>query len=226
VGDLLLLCVGYGGGTPVLGASGITGGGAGSWTELSGFPQGGTSTATGITIAQKVAASGDSGATYTVNFQQTTQKAVMVVVVCHDTGGTPTVGASAGRGNIAAATALTTSAITVAAGSQIMAVFTQRDSSVTNTFTAGTWTGTATGLTGTERVDACNTGSSEVSAEWQDGNAAVAAGGTVTAASTALTSLAYSAGIVEVVPAAGAPPWQAPRPPKPSFVPLARAAYW
>src|SRR5512146_1622147 len=79
IGDLLMIVVAYGGGSPVLGASGITGGSGGTWTEATGFPVGntGSTAATGLTVASTTAASGDSGATFTVNFAVSTQKAVM-----------------------------------------------------------------------------------------------------------------------------------------------------
>jgi hypothetical protein len=211
VGDQLLLVVGYGGGSPVLGASGITGGSGGTWTELTGFPAGGTTTATGITVARKVAASGDSAATFTVNFSQTAQKAVMWVVRLADTNGTTTIGASSGKYSSTAATALTSNAITISSGSQVLAIFTSRGSSTADTYTPSAWSGTATGLTGTERDDQTNTGSSQVSAELQDGNAISTGAGTVTAAATSSLSQAYCAGIVELVPAAAAAPGLLPQ---------------
>jgi hypothetical protein len=178
----------------------ITGGSGGQWTELAGFPVGGNATATGLTIWQKVAATGDSAATFTCAYTQAAQKAVQWVIRVSDTGGTPTVGASSGKHNGSAATSLTSNQITIATGSQVLAVFTGRDASTAVTYTAGAWSGTATGLTGTERDDQSNTGSSQVSAELQDGAAAATGAGTVTAAATSSASQDYCAGIVELVP--------------------------
>lgn len=212
-GDVMFAWVNYGGGTPCLSASNITGGAGGTWAQVAGFPTGAAGSGVGQDLWWRAAATGDPGATLTVNFALSNQKAVLYCAVYRGASTiSPVDSGSTAKFTNTASTSISSNATTTTQLTWVMTCACSRDSAVTTTYSA---------LQDTQRSQDSNTGSSEMAAVIEDTNGDVAAG-TYTKTITQSQSLAYCIGVIGIAPAPAGGAGVIPLPPV-AFPPLSQA---